>query len=132
VGNCLHSTYRFLSDGSYVEIAEQLTEIYFTKENWHKTRMNGAEALKYHYEEYAKGNIHIYEEEGQILGYYQRFFKGDTCILFNVWVAEGHRKGKVFRELYKHFFGTMPLNIKYITGEKVKLGGKVMTAFIRR
>jgi hypothetical protein len=132
VGNCLHSTYGFLPDRSYMEIAEQLTDIYFTKENWHKTRMNGAEALKYHHTEYENGNIHVYEEEGKVLGYYERSIIGDTCFLKNVWIDENYRHGKVFKELYKHFFSTMPTHIKYIIGDKVKLGGRFMRAKITR
>jgi hypothetical protein len=113
-----------------VTVAEQLTEIY-EDEPWHNPRMDYQNALKYHTEQYDKGNIHVYEENGEILGYYERYIIGDTCFLHNVYVKKEHRRGKVFRELYKHFFQTLPLNIKKIVGEKQKVG-KMQEVRIRR
>jgi hypothetical protein len=82
------------------------------------------DALWYHKTRYENGNIHTYEENGEVIGYYERYFVEDKCFLYNVWVKEGERQGKVFKELYRHFFKTMPDNIRYIVGEKIKLGGK--------
>ena len=35
------------------------------------------------------------------------------------------------KELKKQFFSTLPSNIKYITGEKQKFGGKIHTVKVR-
>jgi hypothetical protein len=113
-------------------IEEQLTDIYFRDEWWHTARMSYEVALEYHRKRVDNGSIHTYEENGEVLGYYERYFKDDICILFNVWVKDGHRKGKVFRELYRHFFSTMPSGIDYISGEKQKVGGKYQKVKIRR
>lgn len=105
-------------------IPEQLVEIYNTQEWWHKTRMSYEETLQYHTSRYKNGDIHTYQENGEVLGYYERYLLWDTCILYNVWIKEDYRQGNVFKELYRYFFATMPKNIKYIIGEKVKLSGK--------
>ena len=105
-------------------IVSQLVNIYYTQEPWHAYKMSYESAVEYHTKYYKNGNIFVYSENGEVLGYYQRFFDNDTCILYNVWVKESERQGRVFRGLYKNFFRSMPKNIKYITGEKVKLGGK--------
>lgn len=107
-------------------LAEQLTDIYYKEEYWHKSRLSFADALEYHKKRLENGDIYTYEENGEVLGYYERYFKDDICFLYNVWVNQEYRKGKVFKELYKHFFETMPKHIKYIEGEKQKLGGKLM------
>lgn len=114
------------------EIIKQLIYIYENFEWWHKTRMSYSEAIHYHKKCYDNGNIHIYEEHGEVLGYYQRYFKDDTCILYNLYIKPEYRQGRIFKELYRHFFKTMPNNIKYITGEKVKLGGKFQKVLISK
>ena len=111
---------------------QQLVDIYTTSEPWHKTRMSDTDAFNYHKTRYENGSIHTYEQDGEVLGYYERYFTNTACILYNVWIKEDCRRGEVFKSLYRHFFQTMPPHISYIIGEKVKLGGKVMTAFIRR
>ena len=105
-------------------VVRQLVEIYFFKEHWHKTRMSVEDAFKYHSERLKSGAIYIYEEGGEVLGYYERYFKDNICTLFNLYVKEGFRRGRVIKELYKHFFGTLPKNIDRINGERQKLGGK--------
>ena len=112
-------------------IPEQLHEIYLN-EPWHEHRMSFETSIQYHRSRYQNGDIHIYEENGEILGYYERYMIGNECHLYNVYVKENCRRGRVFKELYKHFFSTMPSNIEYITGEKQRLGGKVMREKIRR
>ena len=106
-------------------IVQQLVDIYYLHEDWHKTYLPPKEAFNYHKTRYENGNIYVYEENGKVLGYWERYFNGDTCILYNVYVEEGYRQGRVFRELYRHFFKSMPENIKYIIGEKQRLGGKI-------
>ena len=114
------------------EIIAQLVEIYYTQEPWHKSFMSLPKAVQYHKTAYDNGDIHVYEEDNEVLGYYERYFNFDTCILYNVWIKESERKGKVFRELYRHFFKSMHENIKYIVGEKQKLGGKIQRVKITR
>ena len=110
----------------------QLVDIYRNEENWHTFKMSFESALIYHKTRYENGSIHTYEENGEVLGYYERYFNGDTCTLYNIWIKKEARRGKVFKELYKHFFKTMPENIKYIVGEKQKLGGKFQKVLISK
>ena len=113
-------------------IAEQLVKIYYEKESWHKTRMTYKEAFDYHRTRYENGDIQTYEENGEVLGYYERYIVGNSCILYNCWIREDCRFGKPYKELRKRFFSTLPKNVRNIIGEKQKLGGKVMEARIRR
>lgn len=104
------------------DTVSQLVDIYFNHEPWHKNRMTYDQAVQYHSNRYNHGFIHTYQENGEVLGYYERYFIEDKCFLYNIWVKE--KQGVVFKKLYHHFFDTMPDNIRYIVGEKVKLGGK--------
>lgn len=113
-------------------IAEQLTDIYFRYENWHIFKMSYKQALDYHSQQLREGNIHVVDDNGEVLGYYEKHFVYNVCFLDNVFVKDGHRQGRVFHELCRHFFSTMPDNITHIIGEKVKLDGKVMKVKIRR
>ena len=115
-----------------VDIVGQLVAIYYQYELWHDYIMDIEQAYTYHQKHLDNGDIYVHIEDNEVLGYYERFIKGNTCFLSNVYVKEGYRKGRVFRQLYKHFFSTMPKNIEYITGEKQKLGGKIMKEKIRR
>jgi hypothetical protein len=111
-------------------IPEQLTEIY-ADEPWHNPRMNYEDALVYHTDRYNKGDIYVYRDNGEVLGYYEREIKSNICFLKNVYVKKVYRKGRVFRELCNHFFLTMPSFVEYITGEKQKLSGKWMKERIK-
>jgi hypothetical protein len=102
-------------------IVDQLWFIYQNFEFWHTTRLTYDEACKYHQERLDSGNIHVYEEDGQVLGYYESYDVGSERRLNNVVVLPGYRRGRVFKELCKHFFDTMPDNIDRITGTKQKL-----------
>jgi hypothetical protein len=112
-------------------IAQQLVEIYH-KESWHKNRMTDKEALEYHEKQYKDGNIVVYLEKGEVLGYYQRYFLGNTCFFMNFFIREGFRQSRVTRWLRKHFFSTLPQCIEYLIGEKQKFGGKLRIAKVRR
>jgi hypothetical protein len=105
-------------------IPAQLVDIYFNEEWWHKNRMTYLQAFDYHKTRYENGTIYTYEEKGEVLGYYERYIQGNTCILYNIWIKESLRRGRVFKELYRHFFATLPIQIDTIVGEKQKLGGK--------
>jgi hypothetical protein len=104
-------------------IPEQLTEIYFKNEPWHVFKMSYQEALDYHTRGYNNGDIHIYEDNGEVLGYYERHCVFNVCFLDNIYIKDGHRKGRVFHNLYRHFFATLPKNITHIMGEKQKTNG---------
>ena len=113
-------------------IAQQLTRIYFDQETWHTHRMTYDSALRYHKTRYENGDIHTYEEDGEVIAYFERYFVRNTCILYNVWVRSDKRQGKVFKSLYRHFFKTMPKNITEIVGNKQKLGGKLVKEVINK
>ena len=113
-------------------IVEQLVDIYEKEETWHTSRMTHEEAIQYHKERYDKGDIEVYVENGEVLGYYERYILWNVCILYNAWIRKDQRWGKAYRELRRRFFSTLPKNVESIIGEKQKLGGKLMKAVIRR
>jgi hypothetical protein len=104
-------------------ITSQLVDIYNKYEFWHTTRMTLESAYDYHQKRLDDGRIFCVVVDDVVLGYYEREFQGDECFLKNVFVMPGFDRGFVWKKLYKHFFRTMPSNIKYVTGDKVKLGG---------
>lgn len=112
--------------------ARQLALIYYEHEKWHKTLMHLEDAVDYHRERLNNGSIHVEKWNDEVVGYYERYFADDTCYLYNVYVKEGLRKSFIFRKLYKHFFDTIPENIKYIAGEKQRLGGKFQRVLISK
>lgn len=114
-----------------LDIVQQLVEIYEKYEWWSKDKMSFEAAIRYHKKRLDNGDIYVYEENGEVLGYYERYITGDTVLLHNLFIKEGHRRGKVFKELYRHFFQTLPLGIKYITGTKQKIGGKFQKVLIK-
>jgi len=107
-------------------IIEQLTEIYEKYETWHKNKMPHEQAIEYHRDKYEKGNIYVYEVNGIVLGYYERYVVGTACFLYTVWVKPSKLRGKVFKELRHHFFSTLPSNVSSVFGERAKLNGKVI------
>lgn len=113
-------------------IPEQLTKIYFEEEFWHTVRMSYPEAIQYHESRYKNGDIEVYTENGEVLGYYERYLLWNSCVLYNLWIRQDCRRGRVFKELKRRFLSTLPKNITIILGEKQKLGGKLMKARIRR
>jgi hypothetical protein len=104
-------------------ITEQLVDIYFKEEWWSEHKMPYEDAYAYHSRRVQNGTIYAFVEEGEVLGYFERYFIHNVCFLHNVWVRKDERHGRVFRSLYKHFFSTMPREITTIAGEKQKLGG---------
>jgi hypothetical protein len=94
--------------------------------------MSYEEAIEYHSWQLKKGNIVHYTEYEQVLGYYQRYCEGDTCYLVNIYIESDYRQGRVFKNLYRRFFTTMPLNIKKVVGTSQKFGGKLFTRFITK
>ena len=114
-------------------VPQQLTEIYERYEHWHKTRMPYKKAFEYHRKRYHDGSIQVYQDEqGEVLGYFERYFLWNTCVLYNAWIKKGKRRGKVFKELYKRFFDILPKNTEIIMGEKQKLNGKMQRVLISK
>ena len=99
-------------------IPEQLTDIYYKHEHWHAFKMRREQAIQYHERRIKNGEIQVYLENGEVLGYYERHFVYNVCFLDNVWVNEKYRHGKVWKELYKKFWNTMPEHITHIFGEQ--------------
>ena len=99
-------------------IVEQLYDIWL-ETPW-QVKVPKEHIINYYVNMLASGGIYTIDSDGELLGYYERRFEGYTCFLVNVWVKE---KG-IFKQLYRHFFDTMPLWIKYVTGDKQKLKGK--------
>lgn len=108
---------------SLLSLAKQLTYIYSEFETWHKTRLTYEQALKYHYDRLVSGVISVVEKNGVVLGYIERYFEGDTCILHNVFIFPDYRNTWVAKELKRIFFATLPENIKHFKGEKQRFGG---------
>jgi len=113
-------------------IAEQLTDIYFKYEWWSQPKMSYQEALNYHQERLDNGSIQVILDNGEVVAYYQREFNDEICFLVNVWVRADLRGSKVWRDLYRHFFNTMPINIKKVIGEKQKIHGRMTERFITK
>ena len=113
-------------------IPQQLTEIYKLEEDWHLTRMTDEVAFQYHRKRYDRGNIQVYHENDEVLGYYERYIVGDICYLYNTWIKKDHRCGKVFRELYKRFFKTMPNEVTKVMGQRHKFNSRIETALISK
>ena len=101
-----------------LSIPEQLTNIYFNEEPWHVTRMGNAEALKYHEQRFKSGEIKVYEENGEVLGYFQRHYVYNVCFIDNAWIKKDCRRGFVFRSLNTLFYETLPGQITHIMGHR--------------
>ena len=114
------------------DIAKQLTDIYELDEVWHTNKMTHDEAIKYHQECLNNGNIVVYLKDGIVVGYYERYIIGRTCVLYNVFIKPDYRRGFVWKELYRHFFNTMPKHISKVIGEKQKIDGKLVSKFITK
>ena len=112
-------------------IVEQLVEIY-RLEPWHKVRMTDDIAYKYHEEHLRNGDIVVYKEGDEVLGYYEAYYLGETCFFYNVYIKQGHRSGRVVLNLYKQFLSNLPKGIKNIVGESQKENGKLKEVKLRR
>ena len=98
-------------------IPEQLTDIYYKHEHWHAFKLPYNQAIRYHEKRIKNGEMQVYLENGEVLGYYERHFVYNVCFLDNAWIKKECRRGKVFRELYKKFWNTLPEHITHIFGE---------------
>jgi len=106
-------------------IPEQLTDIYLKHENWHAFKMPYNQALRYHEKRYKDGTIQVYEENGEVLGYYERHFLYNVCFFDNTWIKNNGNGKQVFKELQKQFFETLPKDITHIIGHRNNIVKKV-------
>ena len=100
------------------DIARQLVEIYYNHEDWHVVRLPYDEALNYHAKRVKNGDIQVYIENGEVLGYCERHFLYNVCFLDNIWIKDMERRGKVFKGMCEQFFDTMPKYITHIMGHR--------------
>ena len=112
-------------------IPEQLTDIYIKYENWHAFKMGNEAAVRYHARCIDIGDIQVYVEDGEVLGYCQRHFVKNVCFLDNAWIKPTARRGKVFKALYKQFFDTLPDNITHIIGHRNDENRKCKTEIVK-
>ncbi len=101
-------------------IPEQLTDIYFRHEHWHAFKMPRKQAIRYHAKRVDSGEILVYLENGEVLGYCERHFVYNVCFFDNAWIKEDcrDRSGKVFKGLYRQFWNTLPDCITQIFWER--------------
>jgi hemolysin-activating ACP:hemolysin acyltransferase len=108
-------------------VIQQLNDIYFTYETWHKQRETLCGITNYHNEQIDKGNLRVYVEDGEVLGYFEvwkveshqlerilnneKFIApfedtttGNIAYLANLWIVNDDRKFRVMKQLRKLFF----------------------------
>ena len=101
---------------------DQLLNIYYSKEEWHKNKLSLDEARKYFETLLNKGNIIVFLNEEKVLGYVefwcvnlhqlqkikdnQSFYigeedtqHGNICYIHNIWVDESCRGNGVLKHL---------------------------------
>jgi len=134
-------------------IAEELTEIYLKNEWWHTKKLSKSEALKYHKALLDKGNILVYREDNELLGYvefwninFEQFGKlickepfspliqnvtdGNIAYLANTWINPKYRHTKVYRILKMNFF-TVNYHCEYFVGEALRKKTQPVKVFKR-
>ena len=127
-------------------IIQQLLEIYYNFENWHKKIMPNDEAYKYHQKLLAKGNIICHTKDGIVLGYievwcvnaqqfnkikYNNFYpmneetnKGTIGYLANCWIKEEYRNNGIYKIL-KDKFMEKTQHCNFFAGEEQKRGARM-------
>lgn len=107
-------------------VAEQLTYIYHTEENWHSNKLHIDDANKYHQKLLDQGNILTYIQDDQVLGYvefwrlnYNQWGRlvcgervnieegitsGNIAYVNNGWIDSNYRGGFVYRHLHDLYF----------------------------
>lgn len=105
-------------------IINQLNFIYYHYEWWHPYYMNVDGISCYHKEGLDAGRIKVFNQDGLILGYYERWnvshetfdrlkgghllkpkdiIPGGISYLYNVWIQSEYRNGYVAKELKRMF-----------------------------
>jgi hypothetical protein len=104
-----------------MNLAEQLTDIYEKKEDWHKTRLSHEEAVKYHQERLDSGNI-ITVSDGNILaGYLEFYIRHGVCYIHNLFILPEYRRGIVAKMIKRRLF-EVSKGCKIFFGERNKAG----------
>ena len=108
-------------------MVEQLVNIYYQEEWWHKSRISREEAYKYHKKLLDQGNIILYVEEEKVVGYaefwrvnyhqwgrmvcgetlsgyLENITDGNICVVHNVWIKKDAQRGKVFKDMMRRFY----------------------------
>jgi hypothetical protein len=108
-------------------VVQQLNDIYDKFEPWHHNRESLAGITNYHNEQIDKGNIRVYIENGEVLGYFEIWkiephqlerilnnesfiapfedtTHGNIAYLANLWIVNNDRKFRVMKQLRKLFF----------------------------
>lgn len=108
-------------------IVQQLNDIYFNVENWHKEHETLCGITNYHQSMIDKGNLQTYCEDNELLGYYECWLidkwqmerilndeefiapfedtiHGDIAYLANLWIVHDDRKQRVMKQLKSRFF----------------------------
>ena len=107
------------------DIILQLVEIYQKYEREVcNNKMSLSEAITYHKHLLELGRIYPVLRNGKVVGYYERYFKGNECVVTNVFVKEEYRGNGVLKELKRHFYDTLPSNITKLSGNKYKFNNK--------
>jgi hypothetical protein len=112
----------------YKTVADQLSDIYFNKENWYLSeKLSKQEAYSYHENLYYKGNIEVYKVDDIVIGYVE-FWKitfeqlgriichapfsaylenvtdGNVAYVANTYIEPAYRKSNVYYTLRNQFF----------------------------
>jgi hypothetical protein len=122
------------------KIAEQITDIYLEKEDWHEKKLSRDEAIKYHKRLIEKGAI-AYEAKGdKVVGYMEVWRinakqlnrikhhepfsavtedvnKGTIGFLANVWIDEKYRNNEVAKD-FKKIWDDKTHNCNLLAGMK--------------
>lgn len=134
-------------------IVDQLSEVYYKYEWWHKNRLNKIELDKYHIKLLDNNNIIYYEENGELLGYvefwrinFEQFGRlicqcpfsayledvqsGKIAYVANVWIKENVRHTHVARVLKLMFFNANE-NCEFFVGEARRKKSEPVKVFTR-
>ncbi len=107
-------------------VPEQLTDIYYKHEHWHVFKLPYYRAIRYHAKRLKTGEILVYLDKGEVLGYCERHFVYNACFFDNAWIKKEYGScSKIFWELNKQFWATMPKYITHIFGEQGSVLRKV-------
>ena len=136
------------------DILNQLLDVYYLKEHWHKNKMTIKEAKKYHNRLLKSRNIICYEEDGELLGYFELWKvtpkqlnviisnngfsayhenvnDGNIAYLANLWIKPNMRKSHVYKMLKIMWFNHTK-SCSHYSGEEVKRNNRLRMFKSRR
>jgi ribosomal protein S18 acetylase RimI-like enzyme len=102
-----------------MNLAEQLTDIYEKKEDWHKTRLSHEEAVKYHQERLDWGNIITVSDGNTLAGYLEFYIRHGVCYIHNLFILPEYRRGIVAKMIKRRLF-EVAKGCKVFFGERNK------------